>query len=412
MSVAVTQAQTLRLATNPSQTAEPSTKAKASPNSPPSPAPAGANLSKPLPPVPGNLPKFDPRHVELRRVDNHWQLAAGRTVLKDFGNRESEARTVLRLIRELGLTQLGTIGEPRPIMEYWLTDGRAPQGLVNGIHFMPIDTASLKVERVADDWFLLDRNRAYFNFGTHENEADLALAVIRHYGFARVGYVGQGPPVMNLFLGSPTIYHAGASSQEDKTKETVLPGAQDARFAARSSPDPRATNLADRQKLVLATAVLNQAPPGDRTAFDWRQVTVKHEKEEWKLMAGGHLLANFEGNERDARLALNAVQHYRFTEHYTIGRPPAGLTYFLIGSQPPRSLMFGLEQTEIKVKEVVVKHDPDGWIMTDGQQLHLHFTTEADAKAAEAIFQRYKFDHILHIGPPAGHGLTFYARTK
>ena len=56
--------------------------------------------------------------------------------------------------------------------------------------------------------------------------------------------------------------------------------------------------------------------------------------------------------------------------------------------------------------------EPHGWIVADGRQLHLHFATEADAKAAEAIFQRYKFDHILHIGPNDGNGLTFYARAK
>ena len=80
-----------------------------------------------------------------------------------------------------------------------------------------IDTASLKVEHVADDWFLLDRHRIYFNFGTRENEADLALAVLRHYNFTRVGYVGQGTPVMNLFLGSLS---AAAPPQTIKAETT------------------------------------------------------------------------------------------------------------------------------------------------------------------------------------------------
>jgi hypothetical protein len=411
LSVAATHAQALRLAADSGQSPESPSNARSSHTAPMSLAPAAANLAKPLPQVPTNLPKFDPRNVELRRVDNHWQLAAGRTVLKDFGSKETEARTVLRLVRELGLTQLGTIGEPRPIMEYWLTDGHAPNGLVNGVQLMTIDTASLRVEHAADDWLLVDRQRVYFNFGTHENEADTALAVIRHYGFSRVGYVGQGPRVMNLFLGSPTLFHATEDNHEDK-KKVSQPGTQDARFAAKASPDPQAPHRTDGIGAIQTAGLLNQAPPGDRTLFDWRRVTVKHEKEEWKVMAGSHQLASFEGNERDARLAQSAIQQYRLTEHFTIGQPVPGLSYFLSNGQPPRSLMFGLEQAEIKLNDVKAKHDPNGWIVTDGRQLHLHFANEADAKAAEAIFHRYKFDHILHIGPSDGNGLTFYARTK
>ena len=53
------------------------------------------------------------------------------------GRHETEAREALRLLRELRLNQRGTVGSPRPVMEYWLTDGRAPQGFTQGLRPLP-----------------------------------------------------------------------------------------------------------------------------------------------------------------------------------------------------------------------------------------------------------------------------------
>src|SRR5437870_475377 len=74
-----------------------------------------------------NLVRFDPNQVDVQWVDNRWELVAGGKVLKEFGHKEMEARQALRIIRELGLTQLGTVGSPRPVLEYWLVNGNAPQ---------------------------------------------------------------------------------------------------------------------------------------------------------------------------------------------------------------------------------------------------------------------------------------------
>src|SRR5262245_40001556 len=49
-------------------------------------APAVPNL-----PGPENLTQFDPLAVELKYHDGHWVLAAGATMLKDFGRNEGEA---------------------------------------------------------------------------------------------------------------------------------------------------------------------------------------------------------------------------------------------------------------------------------------------------------------------------------
>src|SRR5690242_18015177 len=93
--------------------------------------PAISAPTVPAPPVPVQAEKlttFDYRAADVHWIDGRWQLHAGGVLIKDFGHREQDAREALRILRNLRLTQHGTIGTPRPIMEYWLASGQAPHG--------------------------------------------------------------------------------------------------------------------------------------------------------------------------------------------------------------------------------------------------------------------------------------------
>src|SRR5262249_10882345 len=108
-----------------------------------------------------------------------------------------------RLIRDLRLTEYGTVGEPAPVMEYWLSAGQAPQGRVPGLRTLPIDQATLRVEQAQGQWCVRDARLVLFNFGPRGDDARQALAVLRKYGFPQVGVIGQLPPSMYLFLADP-----------------------------------------------------------------------------------------------------------------------------------------------------------------------------------------------------------------
>src|SRR5262249_38952737 len=97
-------------------------------------------------PVEENLTHFDDRIVELRWQAGHCQLCATGEVIKDLGRRYTDARQALTVIRDLHLTERGIVGSPRTIMEYWLSDGRTPDGTVGGARILPIDEATLHVE--------------------------------------------------------------------------------------------------------------------------------------------------------------------------------------------------------------------------------------------------------------------------
>src|SRR5262249_16779846 len=148
----------------------------ASPAAPPLPAP------QPVPPPAEKLIAFDYRRAEVVWLDGSWHLRAGDVVVKDFGRRESEAREVLRILRELRLTHYGTIATERAVMEYWLSEGRAPQGFEARLRGVCFEPETLHVEAVQGQSCLLAGQLLLFNFGPHPEDAQQALEVIRHYG--------------------------------------------------------------------------------------------------------------------------------------------------------------------------------------------------------------------------------------
>jgi hypothetical protein len=138
-----------------------------------------------------NLVSFDERQVELRQTNRGWQLTAGGVPLRDFGLHEAEAREALHWIHELHLNQHGLVGTPHPVLEYWLTDGHAPQTPGQELRTVALDLNSVRAEQVQGQWWVRDDSRFLFRFGQHAEDAEQALAVIRRYGFSQVGFVGS-----------------------------------------------------------------------------------------------------------------------------------------------------------------------------------------------------------------------------
>ena len=180
-----------------------------------------------------HLTSFNYQTAEVRWEDGRWLLRAGGIVLKDFGRREADAREALRIVRALHLTEHGTVGTPRPVMEYWLSQGRAPGGLVAGLWTLSFDPAALVVQQREGQWCLGDERRTLFFFGVHSDEARQALAIIRRYGFNQVGYVGQGTPAMIYFLAGPGGSSGSVSSSRMPSPSPIVPRRKDTIPAAR-----------------------------------------------------------------------------------------------------------------------------------------------------------------------------------
>jgi hypothetical protein len=417
------------------------------------------------PPMREALLTFDPQRADVVWSQNHWQLVVDGQVLKDFGRREVEARVALRVLRDLHLTQHGAIGSPHPVMEYWLSDGRAPHGLTSGLHILQLDPGHLRVEQVQGQWTVRDPNRVLFNFGTQETDARQALAVMQKYGFTEVGTLGSaGGPTMLVMLG-----RGGEGAGKADPNLPHLPPHQPP-LRPSSSNDPNALKspaskppLADVSPVVTpvipalhqepatrkqsvnafghseTVEVLSAGEPSlpkrtppplparepaagwqsrgalatewiDRTQFDWRQFQLRQEGGQQTLQAGNLVLARF-SNDHDARQALAAVQHYRFTEQDRIGRPQAYCSYFLCNGQPPRGQFVGVRGEPFQPDKLSVSRVEDRWAIVNGEKPLVWFGDRPEeARVMLDVIQRNQFDRLCHIGDDRG--LSFFVRSR
>jgi hypothetical protein len=417
-----------------------SAKTQAAPPAAPQPAAA----------TPGNVQSFDPQGLRLSWANRHWQLLtpSGET-LKDFGPREQEARQALGIIRELGLNQHGTIGSPHALMEYWLADGRAPQGLPGGMRAVPLDPAGLKVEQVQGQWVLRDPRRILFNFGDRPNEARQALEVVQRYGFSQVGVIGHGVPSMLVFLARPSgpagplpathgpgsggshlaVPHFPRNSRPPEVKKAPPgPAAELATFTgtvptlAPPAPVPPLDGRSSRDATAWRTQphfgprppVSPPVPTADRTPFDWRQVQLRQENADWKLKAGSVELASFGHNDTEARLALSALRHYRFTERWSMGEPAATFRYYLANGQAPRGLMLGVPSQAFQPDRLVVRQDAGRYALCEGERVIVRLGARPDdAQRLLEVIRRNGFDRLCEVGGSGGNeGMTFLVRSR
>ncbi|MFN4259392.1 MAG: hypothetical protein ACK4RK_08830 [Gemmataceae bacterium] len=351
-------------------------------------------------PRPEQLISFHNQNVELRWDKGRWQLRAGAALIKDFGTSEQEARRALNLIRELRLNQYGRIGQPVPVLEYWLVDGRAPTPLTPVGRVISFDLNTLRVVPMNQQWYLTDANQMLFNFGGHEADARQALAVLRRYQFNQVAILGRPQPAMTIFL-------ANAGRNWMPAEENPV--------AQAASKAPAATRL-QTQQLALASYSQNVGEAVvECLPFDWRQVRVQQDDDGWKLMLHDYCLARFGGDEQAAQAALRVVQHYRLTEMCRIGTRGEthanSFRYFLIHGRVPRGVMFGLRGRSLFLQALRVVRVGEEWVISDGSQVFFTFGSRADeARQALQVIQHHHFDYVCHLGNPQTGGLTLLLR--
>jgi len=355
-----------------------------------------------------NLVTFTSWDAEIRKINGHWELWAGGVKLKELGNREADAREVLRLIRLLNLNQLGTVGKTQPIMEYWLSDGRGPQKMTR-LNTVALDPDAIRVVESQGQWCLIDDTRPWFTFGAQADEARRALAIMQKYQFTDAHYVGLGNPVMIVFLaGSEKRPPAHPSAQEgDKGKGGA--GAKGSHLAGGEVP----AQWLQPPQLHVTSTLAEPVTGNPIVQFDWRQAAVRCEKLDWQVVADGQVLAHFGSRELEARQALRAIQTLHLTERCQVGDPTPVLTFFLSNREPAHGLFFGGANQLCHAKELGLKRvGPRMAIWEYDRPLLTLGTNEQDAQQVLQILQHYKVDHVCQIGTSDPPPVTIFIRTQ
>lgn len=398
----------------------------------------------------GDTVRFDPKHLRLQWDHRRWHIGtADGMVLKDFGPAESEARRALRLIHELGLNEYGTIGKPRPVLEYWLVDGRAPRALVRSdLRSVPFETTSLRIEKISGQWAVCDKTRVLFTF---ENEADAsqALDLFQKHRFSQAGVIGLGTPLMTVFFTSgnegPTIGESGRQMstlkfprfakntdgnpriEQVKNKETGLEGVVqavippiDASRGTTTAPPMRglpSPSLTDRKALFwrseprLSREAQTTRSDGGRVAFDWRHAQLRNAQGDWVIGVGGQTIARFGTNVSDGRTVLSAIRYYRCHEFELLGGDLAGLWCAVPGSSP-RGAMFGLSAVPIRPDKLEISQVSGRYSLCENGRVVVPVGERAeDARRLLELIRRHGYDRVCPVGS-GPEGVAFLVRSR
>lgn len=342
--------------------------------------------SLPLP-YPESLVAIDPTTVSVVRTNGTWEMWAGRVLLRDFGASQADAEEGLRIVRGLRPTDWGRIGSPRPLVEYGLTNGKAPNWTLQPKQSSAIDLDTVRAEPIRGAWCVRDDSSILLNFGPGKADAEQAAAVARRYGFNRIAYVGGAEASMAVFYSAQTV-------------------------DGKRPSDAMATlaRLAQEQNLTrTAVEVPGVGLVGDRLQIDVRKLEVRKDRHEWVLAHGAEVLGRFGYSELAARDAMRVVRDARFTEFCRVGNP--GITFFLVNGKPPTRVPYEAQGPRFDPSRILAKEVPGGWaVCEDNGRAILPITSREDAELAAGVIRAFRFDRVCRVGSSPKASLTFLAK--
>jgi 2-haloacid dehalogenase len=144
---------------------------------------------------------------------------------------------------------------------------------------LPLDPHALHVRQIGGQWTVVDGDQQVLAFGASSANAERAKAVIVHYGFDRICFVGRPNAPMMYF----TIGGSGPAG--------AMPGE-------------------------------------DSVAFDLAGVVAQQVAGSWIVTDGATRMLDFGTSKANAVHAVTIIKRYGFTHQCFVGRPNAPMMYF------------------------------------------------------------------------------------
>lgn len=135
------------------------------------------------------------------------------------------------------------------------------------------------MQQFAGDWTIVDDNQKLLDFGGLQENAERAKAVIVHYGFDRICFVGRPYPQMMYFT-------------------------------------------------VGGQAPAGAMPGEDAVAFQLAGVVAQQVAGNWIVTDGASRMLDFGTGKANAVHAVTIIKRYGFTHQCFVGRPNAPMMYF------------------------------------------------------------------------------------
>src|SRR5262245_2151581 len=319
------------------------------------------------------LRSIDPGTVTAGQVDGRWQVRAGSELLNDFGPDRGSAVETARVIREMRVTQFGSVPGARPEFRYWLTEGKAPRGTNTQLVVVPVSARSVRAEQVGGTWVVTDGTKGLYDFGKDAEAAKRAAVVFWKYGFNQLGVIGGPHPALVYPLADP-------------------------RLAAleRVAPVPPPSLVAVLQDVSRTSLLLpGNLYAGPKLALELTQLEVVR-RGEWLLVYGNEVLGRFGSVEHDARGALKALRETRATELIRLG--DGGFPLFLANGQPIHGEPLTAAKTSLRAERLKVMKVRDSWWVFEENRPVIEAGSKADAELLLQVIRLYDLKTLCVFG--------------
>lgn len=362
-------------------------------NQPPTASSDGAviqasRIEMPLPRIEDKI-AIDVGAMTVKKVNGAWQVWAGQRTVRNLGNDETGAKDIVRLMHEQHPTEWVSIGSPRPIVEYGLTNGRPAFSAGFPRVVVPVDLRTVRVEPVKGVWCLMDGANIHFNFGLNKGDADQALAVIRKYGFNRIGMIGGDAT-------APALTYFFVSLEADGAKPIAA----------------NALGLALQENGLGRTGipVPGVGYIGEMVKIDARKIEVRRDGADWIVAAGNETLARFGQDQNAARDAQRLIQDGQYTEFCRAG--PPGLSFFLVNGQTPARVPLYVQGRRIDATGLKVSQMGPRWAVADRGRHLFDVSSPEEGEAVIRLMKHYQFDQLCQVGSSPRMNLTFLAKGR
>ena len=165
--------------------------------------------------------------------------------------------------------------------------------------------------------------------------------------------------------------------------------------------------------VLLMNALGARAEPEQLTSFDPMTLQIERRGEQWVILAGQQLLKDCGRREQEAYQVFHLIQQLGLSQRGVVGSPQPIIEYWLVGSEPPRTLPRGLRMLPIDLATLRVEQSQGFWVLRESTRVLLNFgTSESAARQALAVIQKYGFNRVGVVGQAVPLMLLFVAHPE
>ena len=143
--------------------------------------------------------KFNPDLVQAKQINGRWKVVQGSMWMLDFGGSKANADKAVGIIKHYKMDRQCFVGRPNAPMQYYTVKGGAPQGPFQGEDCISFNPNNVQAQKINNRWKVVDGSHWIMDFDKKEAEAQIAVKVIKHYGFKYICFVGRPNAPMMYF---------------------------------------------------------------------------------------------------------------------------------------------------------------------------------------------------------------------